>query len=254
MRWGSSFTKVIMKKLIKSTQDIFKFRKYKNTSKNSSNSSKSEINDRTKSLSQLYISLDDERDKKAIQLRAQKLEQANDIQNYQELEELAENFDFLRLREFLSSDNISYRFTLIDYKTSNPKQKVMTGFKTNFYFSRFIYWFISSIVCCFLSFSTLFLIISALITDFSLVVLMSVMVVVFAVLCMYCFDGATVSYTKKREIKIKKISQIKLPQLRLLSKEFEAMKLNPEIILSVNPGSLEIEIKLTKKVSRTWQY
>lgn len=55
--------------------------------------------------------------------------QAKNTSNYHELEELAQNFNALKLEKFLNSDDDVYRSTLIVYKTLNPKQKAMTGFK-----------------------------------------------------------------------------------------------------------------------------
>jgi hypothetical protein len=200
---------------MKVNKHLLKWREQKNTRKNSS---ASVINGRTESLSQLYISLDNERDKKAIQLRAQQLEQANDIQDYQELEELAKNFDFLRLRRFLSSDDNSSTFTLIKYETSNSYKKLLAGFD-------FSYEYYNS------KFKRL---------------MIRILPVIFTT------DSKNIENRSFFIIEIHEFKQIKLPELRLLFREFEAMKLNPILILSGTPRCLEIEIKFAKEVSRAW--
>lgn len=85
---------------------------------------------KTESLAQLKFSLDNQQEEKKAQLQVQQLKEAEEIQDYQKLEELAQNFNFLTLENFLSSNNQTHKITLATYKTSNFRQKILFGFKT----------------------------------------------------------------------------------------------------------------------------
>lgn len=234
--------------------ELFRLQKY--NKKNISNSSFeiSQNSKKTESLAKLYFSLDSQREEK----EAQQLKQAEEIADYQELEELAQNFDFLKLENFLSGDDDVYVSTLIVYETSSPKQKVMTGFKIkhfvelNFSLSKCLY--LCYILCVLLAFSILPMILLSVVRNVTTVVLMAIAFFILPFLGMRISEAADTISTKRITVtEIRASKQIKLPELRLLFREFEAMRLSPKIILTSFPLSLQIDIKLTKKAKKAWQ-
>lgn len=214
-------------------------------------SSKLEKTDLVKTI-ELYRPL---RDKET---RVKLSRQAKKTANYDELEELAQNFNVLKLQKFLNRHNDVYRSTLIVYKTLNPKQKVMTGFRTkhfikfncNLLTSHFLN--LCSILCFLPVFTLPLLLLFSVITGEITAIFSGLMCFVMMFLAAYLKVMAEDISTEERifketTIKIKASEQIKLPELHLLFKEFEAMKLSPKLILTLFPSSLQIDIELKKK-------